>query len=91
MDSVKLPKFVRNVLSLGSKHPIRENFNEMHFLPDVDRLIFELRRNNTEDEGLCEKKSAAKWYAKNVPETPMDRGFKKFKVFDESIFTSCTI
>ena len=52
----------------------------MHFLSDVDILIFVLRRNNTEGEGLCETELAAKWYAKNVPETPRDRRVKKIMV-----------
>ena len=53
----------------------------MHFLADVDRLVRELRENNTDGEKLCEIESSAKWYAKNVRETPMDRVVKKANDF----------
>ena len=81
LDGVELPKFVLDVLSLGPKHPVRDKFNEVHFLADVDRLVRELRENNTDGEKLCEIESSAKWYAKNVRETPMDRGVKKANDF----------
>ena len=48
LDGVELPKFVLDVLSLGPKHPVRDKFNEVHFLADVDRLVRELRENNTD-------------------------------------------
>ena len=44
LDGVELPKFVLDVLSLGPKHPVWEKFNEVHFLPDVDKLVRELKR-----------------------------------------------
>ena len=81
LDDVEQPKFVLDVLSLGPKHPVRDKFNEVHFLADVDRLVRELRENNTDGEKLGEIESSAKWYAKNVRETPMDRGVKKANVF----------
>ena len=77
MNGRELPKFVLDILSLGPKHPERDKFNEVHFLADVDKLVRELRENNTEGEKLCEIEASAKWYAKNVRETPLDRGVKK--------------
>ena len=74
LEGVELPKFVLDVLSLGPKHPVRDKFNEVHFLADVDRLVRELWENNTDGEKLCEIELSAKWYTKNVRETPMDRG-----------------
>ena len=50
MDGRKLPKFVLDILSLGPKHPVRDKFNEVHFLADIDELVRELRENNTEAE-----------------------------------------
>ena len=81
LAGVELPKFVLDVLSLGPKHPVRDKFNEVHFLADVNRLDRELRENITHGEKLCEIELSAKWYAKNVRETPMDRGVKKAKDF----------
>ena len=77
MDGRELPKFVLDILSLGPKHPVRDKFNEVHFLADVDKLVRELRQNNTEREKLFEIGASAKLYAKIVREAPMDRGVKK--------------
>ena len=77
MDGRELPKVVLDILSLRPKHPVRDKFNEVHFLADVDKLVRELLENNTEGEKLCENEAFAKWHAKNVRETPLDRGVKK--------------
>ena len=77
MDGHELPKFLLDILSLGPKHPVRDKFNEVQILADVDKLLRELRENKTEGEKLCEIESSAKWYAKNVRETPLHRGVKK--------------
>ena len=52
LNGVELPKFVLDVLSLGSKHPVMDKFNEVHFLADVDKSVRELRKNNTDGENL---------------------------------------
>ena len=77
LDGVELPRILLDVLPLSPKHPVGDNFNEVHFIADVGRLHRELREINTDDEKFCEIKSSAKWYAKNVRETTMDRGVKK--------------
>ena len=77
MDGRELPKFILDIVSLGPKHPVRDKFNEVHFLADVDKLVRELRENNTEGDKFCEIEASAKWYAKIVRLTPMDRGVKK--------------
>ena len=53
-------KFVHDILLLGPKDPVREKFNEVHFLAEVDKLVRELRENNTEREKLCEIEASAK-------------------------------
>ena len=57
MDGRELPKFVLDILSLGPKHPVREKFNEVHFLADVDKLVRELRANNTEGRSFVKLRS----------------------------------
>ena len=54
MDGGELPKFVLDILSLGPKHPVRDKFNELDFLADVEKLVRELRDNKTEGETLIE-------------------------------------
>ena len=39
---------------------MRDNFNEVHFFSDVDKLVRELRENKTEGEKLCEIEASAK-------------------------------
>ena len=36
LDEVILPLWVREILSFGPKHPVRDKFNEIHFLVDID-------------------------------------------------------
>ena len=44
MDGGELPRYVLDVLLLGSKHPVGNKFNEVnHLLADVDKLVRELR------------------------------------------------
>ena len=47
IDGRELPKFVLDILSLEPKYPVRDKFNEVHFLADLDKLVRELRENNT--------------------------------------------
>ena len=35
LDEVELPNWVQQVLALGPKHPVRDKFNETHFLADM--------------------------------------------------------
>ena len=81
LDDVELPTFLLDVLLLGPRHPVRDKLYEVHFLAEVDRLVRELREKNTDDEKLCEIELSAKWYAKNVSETPMDIRVKKANDF----------
>ena len=80
LDGVELPKIDLDVLSLNSNHPVRDKFNEVHFLADADNLVSEKREKSTDAGKLCEIKSSAKWSANNVCETPMDRGVKKVTI-----------
>ena len=77
MDDLDISKFVIDILFLGPKHPVRDKFNEEHFLADVDKLVCELRDNKTEGEKICEIEASAKRFAKNVRETPLDIGVEK--------------
>ena len=52
LDGYVLPKFVLGVLSLCPKNPVKDKFNEVHFFADVNRLVREIRENNTDGEKL---------------------------------------
>ena len=74
---IVLPGFVRDLLAFGPKHPTRDKFKELHFLADIDNLIKNLLENNVPGEDLFEIEAAAKWYSKNIRETPLDRALAK--------------
>ena len=77
LDEVILPLWVRKVLSFGTKQPVRDKFNEIHFLADMSSFLSELKLNGIPGERLCEIEAAAKRYAKNVKQTPSDKGVEK--------------
>ena len=77
LDEAILPLWVREVLSVGPKHPVRDKFNEIHFPADIDSFLSELKLNRVPGEKLCEIEAAAKRYAKNVKHTPLTRVLKK--------------
>ena len=62
---------------MGSKHPIRDKFNETYFLEDIEIFLSRLKNQKTSGETLCEIESAAKAYAKNVRQTLRDKAFQK--------------
>ena len=48
---------------MGAKRPIRDKFNETHFLTDIDIFLSQLKEKKTSGEVLCEIEAAAKAYA----------------------------
>ena len=74
--NISLATFIK-VLSYGSKHPIRDIFIEVHFLADIYKMVRTLQKSGTDVGKLCEIDVSAKWYAKNVRETPANRGIVK--------------
>ena len=42
LDDVKLRSWVQQVLPLGPKHPVRNKFNETHFLADIDIFLSDI-------------------------------------------------
>ena len=66
LDNLKIPVVVKELLSYGPKHPVKEKFNETHFLADIDKLVINMRQKWSKYcEKFCEIESSAKWYAKN--------------------------
>ena len=66
LDNIELPEWIHEVLSMGPKHPIRDKFNETHFLAGIDIFLSRLKILKTSGENLCEIEAAAKAYAKKV-------------------------
>ena len=45
IDSGELLKYVLEVLYMGTKHPVRDKFNELHFIEDVTILLRYIRKD----------------------------------------------
>ena len=81
LDGVILPLWVREVLSFGPKHAVRDKLNEIYFVADIDSFLSELKLNRIPGEKLCEIEAAAKRYAKNVKQIPSDKGVEKARKY----------
>ena len=77
LDVVILPLWVREVLSFGTKHPVRDNAMKFTSLRTSIDFWSELKLNRLPGEKLCEIAAAAKRYAKNVKQTPLTKQLKK--------------
>ena len=81
LDEVILPQWVWEILSFDPKHPVRDKFNEIRFLADMDSFLSELKLKRISGENICEIEVAAKRYAMNKKQTPSDKGVEKAKKF----------
>ena len=50
LDDVELPDWIQQVLEVGPKYPVRDKFNETHFLVDIDIFLLDLKSG----EALCD-------------------------------------
>ena len=64
LDELILPLWVGEVLSFGPKHPVRDKFNEINFLANIDSFSSELNLNRIPGEKIHEIEAAEKIYAK---------------------------
>ena len=80
-DDVESPNWVQQVLALGPKHPVRDKFNETHFLADIDIFLSDLKICKFPGEALCEIEAVAKACAKRAKQTPSDRGCEKARKY----------
>ena len=58
LENIELPGWVYEVLSMGPKHPIRDKYNETHFMADIDIFLPQLKNKKTSGETLCEIEAA---------------------------------
>ena len=81
LDEVFLPQWVREILTFGPKHPVRDKFNEIHFLADIDSFLSELNLHRILGGHLCQTEAASKRYAANVKQTTSDKGVEKARKY----------
>ena len=63
-DDLKMSGWVNELLSMGPKHSVRDKFNEVHFLADINNFMSEMKKHDALGGKLCEIEAAAKWYTK---------------------------
>ena len=84
LDDVELTNWVEQVLALEPKHPLRDKYNETHFLADIDTFLSDLKNCKVPGEAFCEIDAVAKAYAKRVKQTPSDKGIQKARKYLKS-------
>ena len=83
-DVVEFSNWVQNMLALGLKHPVRDKYNEVHFLTDIDFFLSDLKNRKVPWGALCEIEAVAKAYAKRVKQTPSNKGVEKARKYQKS-------
>ena len=79
MDGGELPKFLLDILSFGPKHTVRDQFNEVHFLADIDKLVNYARKRRV--RSFVKLRRPQNGIQKNVRESQMNRGVKNVHDF----------
>ena len=77
VGDIKVPDLVLDYLSLAPKHPVRDKFNDLHFLADVDRLLYNLKTNNMENDKLNKVNALTVWYIKAMKKQKEDPNYRK--------------
>ena len=90
LNNIILQGFVRDLLAFGPNYPIREKF-ELHFLAAIDNLIRNMLENIVPGAKRFKIEAAAKWYSKNIRETPLDRALANAQKYlrDNALIATC--
>ena len=78
---IDLPHRIQQLLSLGPKHPVRDELKEADFLADIDIFFAYPKHRKVPGEALCEIEDAAKAYSKWLNHTPSDKGIEKARIY----------
>ena len=81
---VELPDWVRQLLASGTKHPLRVKYNETNFLAEIEIFLSDLKNCKVPGKAFCEIKAVAKTYAKNMKQSPTDKGVEKARKYLKS-------
>ena len=81
LDEVVLSLWVREVLSFGPKHPVRDEFHKIHILAVIDSFFVRIEVKRLHGEKLCQIEAAAKRYARKVKQAPSDKRVAKARRF----------
>ena len=85
IDDIELPHMIRQLLSLGPKHPVRGKFVETQFLADIDIFLLDFKHREVPGDALCEIEYVAKAYGIRVKQTQPDKGVEKARKYHKGI------
>ena len=55
LSGLHVPRYVYEMLARGPKHPVRDQFREMHFLAEMDQILAQIPAEDS--EGKWESRS----------------------------------
>ena len=70
-------------MAVWPKHPVRDEFNETHFLADIV-FFSDLKNCKVPGEAICEIEAVTKTYTKRVKQTLSDKGVEKARKYLKS-------
>ena len=62
IGDLKPPKYVIDLLSLGPKHPVLDQFNKMHFLVDIDKVLAQMKNDDSNIDAMNEVNASTVGY-----------------------------
>ena len=87
-DNVDVPQFVRDYLAFGSKHPVLDKFNELHFWTDADKLLYYLKSEGANSDVLNEVNALSFWYTKEMKKQREDPTLNSQQTFEKNVCES---
>ena len=84
LDDVELPEWEQQVLALGPKHPVRDEFNETQFLVDIVIFFLDLKNREVLGKAICEIEAVTKAYANRLKQTPSEKGVQRARNYLKS-------
>ena len=76
IGDLKPPKYVIDLLSLGPKHPVLDQFNKMHFLADIDKVLDRMKNDDSNIDAMNERNALTLGYLKQMKRQKPDRAVK---------------
>ena len=76
IGDLKPPKYVIDLLSLGPKHPVLDQFNKMHFLLDIDKVLAQMKNDDSNIDAMNEVNALTVGYLKQMKRQKPDRAVK---------------
>ena len=81
VDELEIPEVIKNYLALGPKHPVKDDFDELQFLADIDALLHDMKAAGEPNEKVDEVNAQTLWYCKQMKKQRPDPMLKKVNTY----------